>query len=183
MKKQLQYFVFTILILVLGNACGGVPGIGGGGGGGGSSDNDPVDINMRIEPKRLDSGDILTVEIRITEVKEPFVLKIRHNESLAYVPDSMVLYGDGNPGPNIPTPTDFAGEDDLRYLVIPFYTPEHFGTRKRGTLTFNFQGVVKDDARVSYDADEFNLVTPEYFDSDAPRFSSYGEQHVRIDED
>lgn len=172
--------LLLIVALTLTSACG-LPGTGGGGGG--SSDTNPADVTLRIEPNRLDSGDIITVEIRVTNVTDAFVLKVRHNESLAYVPDSMVLYGDGNPGPNIPTPTDFAGEDDIRYLVVPFYAPAHFGAKGRGTLTFNFQGVFEDSARVALDADEFNLVGPDFFDSNAPRFSAYIEQGVRIDED
>jgi hypothetical protein len=182
MKQLFKYSLLVTLSFFI--ACGGIPGFDSGGGGD-SNDGNPAEVRLKAEPQRIDSGDIVTVEVRITNVSKPFVLKIKHHENLTYVPDSMILFGDGNPGPNIPTPTDFGIiNSSTRYLVVPFYAVPHFGERGKGTLSFNFQGTGETNDTIEIDADD-GLVEANglNFNPRSPQFSTLDEVRVRVNED
>lgn len=147
-------------------------------------DSNPAKTQLDAEPRTVDTGDFVTVRVRLTEVTKPFVLKVRHHESLVYVPNSITLFGDGNPGPNIPPATDFGTKTSDRYLVVPFYEVLHFGSRGRGTLTFNFQAAAASREKIAIDPDEFEQTAlGTFFDSNNPRFTAVQQVDIRIIDD
>jgi len=184
MVPMLNFRPVFILLLAGLFACGGLPGLGGGGGSSDVNDGNPADVRLEASPRMVDSGDIITVEVKISDVQGEFVLKIKHNEGLSYVPDSMLLFGEGNPGPNIPTPNDFSSGTEVRYLVVPFYVPAHFGKHRKGTLTFNFQAEASLSDKIEIDADEFDKTTYNgtNFDPLNPKFSTLDEVSIRVKE-
>lgn len=181
--------LFTIITLTF-IACGGdIPIIGDlpglrDSGGGSATDSNPAKTQLDAEPRTVDSGDFITVQVRLTEVTKPFVLKVRHHESLVYVPNSVTLYGDGNPGPNVPPATDFGTTTSDRYFVVPFYEVLHFGRKNRGTLTFNFQAAAASREKIAIDVDEFEQTAlGTFFDSSNPRFTTVQEVEIKIVDD
>ncbi len=83
--------IFTISILLTFTGCG----LGGGGGGGGASEGNPAAVSLTVSPKKIDSGDRMTVTLSLNDIKRNeapgIIVKILHPSALRYVSESAVF--------------------------------------------------------------------------------------------
>jgi hypothetical protein len=158
---------------------GSLTGCGSGGGGGGEEFVGAANVQLRLQPSRIDSGDRTLVTVEVSEVhKNGIALKVRFPKGLRYVPASATLTADDKETdvtPTVNTPSADGGDIYLVfYLAQSLFRPsgqEYNG--ETGIVTFQLEGTsVIRDGKVEIDADvddpaednsvEFKLENPEF---------------------
>ena len=153
------------------------------GGGGGSDGSDPffgaANVEVRVAPSRIDSGDRTQVQIELSDVHENGIaVKVRFPSGLRYVPGSSFLLVESKEIDVDPTIVQTAEAEDLSY-VVTYLSQNQFRRSNQeyngepGTLLFQLEGrktVVNGQVEVDPDVDdpeednatEFDIANPEF---------------------
>ncbi len=159
----------------------GILGCGGGGGGSGSGDSffGAANVDVRVSPSKIDSGDRTQVQIELSDVHENGIaVKIRFPSGLRYVPGSSFLMIDSREIDVDPTVVITDPSEDLSYIVT-YLTQNQFRRSNQeyngesGTLLLQLEGrksVIDGEVEVDPDVDdpaednslEFDISNPEF---------------------
>ena len=127
-----------------------------GGGGGGGSFEGAAFVNIDATPNRIDSGDRMTVTVRLEEVNiSGVILKLRLPTALAYISNTSTIEIDGATR-SLPPTFNAAAADGFTYLV--FVIPHgYFGDNSSGVLTASLRGVAAiADSAIEVDPDIYD---------------------------
>jgi hypothetical protein len=161
--------------------CAGALACGGGGGGSGGSDSffGAANVDVRVSPSKIDSGDRTQVQIELSDVHENGIaVKIRFPSGLRYVPGSSFLLIDSKEIDVDPTAVQTDNAEDLSY-VVTYLSQNQFRRSSQeyngesGTLIIQLEGrkaVVDGEVEVDPDVDdpaednsiEFDISNPEF---------------------
>lgn len=161
--------------------CAGALACGGGGGGSGGSDSffGAANVDVRVSPSKIDSGDRTQVQIELSDVHENGIaVKIRFPSGLRYVPGSSFLLIDSKEIDVDPTAVQTDDAEDLSY-VVTYLSQNQFRRSSQeyngesGTLIIQLEGrkaVVDGEVEVDPDVDdpaednsiEFDISNPEF---------------------
>ena len=170
------FSLLTAICLIL-MACGG------GGGGGGSDVTVAAQVDISVEPGRIDPGDRALVTIHASDVNAGgIVLKVRFPEGLAYVKNtgSFVINGEKL----ILTP-DFNSSDGQNVYLAFLFAQSDFGEdgTDEATITFQIQGntspvtgLVEVDATIQ----DPSLTADQQFDINNPLFGAKDSDSINV---
>ncbi|MCB0335349.1 MAG: hypothetical protein KDD62_03565 [Bdellovibrionales bacterium] len=160
------------------------PKLPGEGGDSSSNQGNAAEISIDASPRRFDSGDITTVNVRLTKVQSNFMLKLRTHESFRYIEESAVLLPDNAPLVSFPYPVRVAFSHGYYYIVIDVNDYTRFGESVSGYISIQLRGRQKITSKISVDIDRKAASDPEegFFDPASPNFSNLADVEVEVEE-
>lgn len=165
MKKIISVIFASILFA----ACGG--------GGGGDSFVGAGNIQLRIGPDKIDTGDRTLVELKFDNTHPDGVtIKVRYPDGLQYVADTSFLTIDGKDidiGPDFELEGDVDGTTFLIFIINDDDLKDN-----RGEITFELQGIsaTDEDSVIEVDIDVLNP----FFSADSAEFDAEDEKDITV---
>ncbi len=153
----------------------------GGGGTGGSKGGGAAKLKLQVDPRIIDTGDIMGVNVKISEISPSGIaLKIRYPIGLVYVADSSFIEVGGNIydiGP------DFEEADSTHVYLVFFLSRDDLVGRDEGIVGLTLVGEAAiEDGLLEIDADlDDQLIDNDVeFDIQNPAFTAQRKAGVKV---
>jgi hypothetical protein len=163
--------------------CTTVIGCGGGGGGPSASAGNPAAALIRVEPRKIDSGDraLVTVELRDIRIFESngMIIKTRIPPSLDFLTNTSIL-SIQEESDIVIAPLTFANNEE-QYILFYIDMASIPSNRREADITFLLEGtVVISPSTVAVDVDVADRDDRQTFSISNPRFTALSSTTVEV---
>ncbi|MCI5065139.1 hypothetical protein MRY87_05410 [bacterium] len=168
-------FLFLSFISVL-PSCGG-------GGGGSADDGNPASVTIQVSPRKIDSGDRVTLSIHLREIRATdfngLIVKVLTPSTLGYIEDSATL--------ELPESTDFTFAprivlaDEAKYFLFYIDTALVELNNPQAEITFLLEGRRRlEESTISVDVDVTDSDDRDTFRTRNPQFTPLSTATIEV---
>lgn len=172
---RLSALFLTILCLTIASC--------GGGGGGGGNEGNPAKIRVDVSPRKIDSGDRVTVTLEISDVDRDLVgllIKVLYPSGLSYIEDTTYFSPVGSDEEFQYERIVTASADEATYYLL-YVVTNTFVLSDRIEISFVLEGTGEvENGRISVDVDSADEDLRTSFDPTNPQFTSVAETSVEV---
>lgn len=182
-QSYLAFYRASVLSLLGVVFCTTVIGCGGGGGGPSASAGNPAAALIRVEPRKIDSGDraLVTIELRDIRISESngMIIKTLIPPSLDFLTNTSIL-SIREQSDVVINPLTFANSEE-QYILFYLDMGSIPSNRREADITFLLEGtVVISPSTVAVDVDVADRDDRQTFSLNNPRFTALSSTTIEV---